>query len=99
MKGYISILPLLQVAFVVLKLCDIIKWSWVWVISPVWISISLCCLSILLIFAYGKLAGMYFKKFQPEKWQKMQDIANRKTNTPQPSKWQQRLTEMKNRTN
>lgn len=30
---------LLCVAFVVLKLCDVITWSWLWVLSPVWISI------------------------------------------------------------
>jgi hypothetical protein len=28
---------LLTVAFVVLKLCNVISWSWVWVISPLWI--------------------------------------------------------------
>lgn len=29
---------LLTIAFVVLKLCGIINWSWWWVISPIWIS-------------------------------------------------------------
>lgn len=29
---------LLTVAFVVLKLCKVIAWSWVWVLSPLWIS-------------------------------------------------------------
>lgn len=28
---------LLPVAFVVLKLCNVIEWSWWWVISPLWI--------------------------------------------------------------
>lgn len=28
----------LTIAFVVLKLCGIINWSWWWVISPIWIS-------------------------------------------------------------
>lgn len=28
---------LLTVAFIVLKLCGIISWSWVWVLSPLWI--------------------------------------------------------------
>lgn len=26
------------VAFVVLKLCDVIDWSWWWVLSPLWIT-------------------------------------------------------------
>ena len=32
---------LLLVAFVVLRLCNIINWSWVWVLSPLWIPIAL----------------------------------------------------------
>lgn len=36
---------LLTIAFVVLKLVGIIKWSWLWVLSPIWISsiIGLIC--------------------------------------------------------
>ena len=34
-----SITALLTVLFVGLKLADIIAWSWVWVLSPIWISI------------------------------------------------------------
>ena len=29
---------LLQVAFIVLKLCGVIEWSWWWVLTPTWIS-------------------------------------------------------------
>ena len=29
---------MLLVAFIVLKLCDVIDWSWWWVLSPIWIS-------------------------------------------------------------
>ena len=32
----------LTVAFIVLKLCGVITWSWVWVLSPIWISAILC---------------------------------------------------------
>ena len=32
----ISIFTLLTVAFVVLKLCGIIDWSWWWVLAPLW---------------------------------------------------------------
>ena len=31
----------LQVAFIVLKLCGVIDWSWFWVLSPIWIDIAL----------------------------------------------------------
>lgn len=30
---------LLTVAFIVLKLCGVIAWSWWWVLSPLWISL------------------------------------------------------------
>ena len=29
---------LLTIVFIALKLCGIIKWSWLWVLSPLWIS-------------------------------------------------------------
>ena len=32
---------LLTVAFVVLKLCGVISWSWVWVLAPLWISFAI----------------------------------------------------------
>jgi len=28
---------LLTIAFIVLKLCGVIQWSWLWVLSPLWI--------------------------------------------------------------
>ena len=27
----------LTIVFITLKLCDVIDWSWVWVVSPLWI--------------------------------------------------------------
>ena len=41
---------LLTIAFVVLKLCGVIKWSWLWVLSPVWISILLWVLFIVILY-------------------------------------------------
>ena len=31
----------LTIAFIILKLCNVINWSWLWVISPLWISAAL----------------------------------------------------------
>ena len=36
-RGGISFLSLLTLAFIILKLSDIITWSWFWVLSPIWI--------------------------------------------------------------
>lgn len=38
---------LLTVAFIVLKLCGVISWSWWWVFSPIWISVLLVLLIII----------------------------------------------------
>lgn len=38
-NGGATFIELLQIAFIVLKLCKVIKWSWLWVLSPTLISI------------------------------------------------------------
>lgn len=37
-SGGIGFIGLLTIAFIVLKLVGVITWSWVWVLSPLWIS-------------------------------------------------------------
>ena len=36
----------LTILFIALKLCKVIDWSWWWVLSPIWISL---CLGIIII--------------------------------------------------
>ena len=48
-SGGIGFTGLLQVAFIVLKLCKVINWSWLWVLAPTWISIILVILYILFL--------------------------------------------------
>lgn len=31
---------LLTIVFITLKLCNVINWSWVWILSPIWITFS-----------------------------------------------------------
>ena len=38
---------LLTIAFIVLKLTNVITWSWWWVLSPIWISIGLVLLILI----------------------------------------------------
>lgn len=37
----VNFLELLQIAFIVLKLCKVIDWSWWWIFAPTWGSILL----------------------------------------------------------
>ena len=38
----------LTLVFIVLKLCKVIGWSWLWVLSPLWIGFALGLIIILI---------------------------------------------------
>lgn len=40
---------LLTIAFVVLKLCNVIAWSWWWVLAPLWIPVAVVILGLLFL--------------------------------------------------
>ena len=44
-----GIVTILQVVFIVLKLCKVIEWSWFWVLSPTWIMIIVAIFVISII--------------------------------------------------
>lgn len=44
----IGTLGLLGVAFIVLKLCNVITWSWWWVTSPLWVGFALVILGLII---------------------------------------------------
>ena len=46
---------LLTVAFIVLKLTNYISWSWWWVISPIWIPVSIFLIVIIISFLFAFL--------------------------------------------
>lgn len=35
-NGGIGFVGLLTIVFIVLKLCGVISWGWIWVLSPLW---------------------------------------------------------------
>ena len=39
----------LTILFIGLKLCNVIHWSWWWVLSPIWISMSIVILIIAIL--------------------------------------------------
>ena len=45
----ISFVVVLTLMFVALKLCNIITWAWVWVVSPIWIPCTLIALIIIIL--------------------------------------------------
>ena len=62
-----SLSTLLTVAFIVLKLANYITWSWLWVLSPIWISAI-----IVVIFL-----GAVFLLEKKEKQQRIEELKKR----------------------
>ena len=48
-SGGIGFTGVLALIFIVLKLCKIIDWSWIWVLSPLWIGFIGVLLIIIII--------------------------------------------------
>lgn len=46
-NGGIGFTGLLTIAFIVLKLCGVISWSWVWVLAPLWIDLVIAIFLII----------------------------------------------------
>ena len=46
----------LTIVFIVLKLCDVITWSWVWVLSPIWITWGFIIVVILIVAIFWPVA-------------------------------------------
>lgn len=59
--GGIGFCGLLAIVFVVLKLCKVITWSWLWVLAPVWIPAAIAVL-ILVIYVLVSLGLAIFRR-------------------------------------
>lgn len=57
---------LLTLIFLILKLCNVITWSWIWVLSPIWISIILYV--VLFVLAYFADKTDHNSKSKKVKW-------------------------------
>ena len=53
-SGGIGFVGLLQVVFIVLKLCGVIDWSWKWVLSPIWISLLVVLVIFIIVIVFFK---------------------------------------------
>lgn len=45
----------LQIVFIVLKLVKVINWSWIWVLSPTWIPLSITIICLLIVWIIYKI--------------------------------------------
>lgn len=58
MEGRIGFVGLLTIVFIVLKLTGVIEWSWLWVLSPLWISFLLALGILAIVIAVGIIVGI-----------------------------------------
>lgn len=56
-SGGIGFTGLLTIVFIVLKLTGVISWSWLWVLSPLWIGFSLAMLILIVFLAIAWAVG------------------------------------------
>lgn len=52
-NGGLGVVGVLSIVFIVLKLTGLISWSWLWVLSPIWIFIVLGLLLGFLVSLFG----------------------------------------------
>jgi len=52
--GGIGFAGLLTIVFIVLKLTKVINWSWIWVLSPLWISFIIGVILVAVIIGWAK---------------------------------------------
>lgn len=92
----ISAVSLLGVAFVVLKLCGVIDWSWWWVTIPFWggIALVIVCFAIYIFLA---LPIKYFldqrKKKRDEYWKEVQEVKQKPNLEEKQSAFMKRLND------
>lgn len=54
-QGGLGIVSVLTIVFIVLKLLGVIKWSWIWVLSPIWISAVIVAVVFSVILLGGRI--------------------------------------------
>ena len=72
---------LLLIAFIVLKLCNVIDWSWWWVLSPFWVPLGV----VAILWVVLQCLKAYDKKQEKKVVTESGEIK---------SKWQERLEQM-----
>jgi hypothetical protein len=55
-SGGLGFTGALTILFIGLKLCNVINWSWWWVLSPIWISLSLVLFILAIVLTVAIIA-------------------------------------------
>lgn len=52
-SGGISLLSVLGIVFIVLKLCNVIDWDWIWVLFPFWLPFAIIGVGLVAYMLYN----------------------------------------------
>ena len=58
-KAGLTIGDLILVTFIILKLTGVITWSWIWVLSPLWIGVLLFVIVLIIGIIIQKVKGPF----------------------------------------
>jgi hypothetical protein len=68
-SGGVGFVGALTIAFIVLKLCGVIAWSWWWVLSPAWISAGLA-VAVFVFLALAACGSVWFESLPAKRARK-----------------------------
>lgn len=69
-RGGVGFLGLLTLLFIGLKLTGYIAWSWIWVLAPLWIPLSIALLIIFVLILFVGLGKLNINKTLKDKKEK-----------------------------
>lgn len=58
-SGGIGFAGVLTIVFIVLKLCGVIAWSWWWVLAPVWITVAIYIIALVVVMVIAWRRGLF----------------------------------------
>lgn len=58
-SGGIGFAGVLTIVFIVLKLCGVIAWSWWWVLAPVWITVAIYIVALVVVMVIAWRRGLF----------------------------------------
>jgi len=91
----VSAVSLLGIAFVILKLCNVIDWSWWWVTAPFWGGIALLAVGLIAYVVIQIFAAWYKsikKQQQGDRWKEAK-VIDKPIEPMKESKFMQKLEE------
>ena len=83
----IGFIGMLTILFIGLKLCGVINWSWLWVLSPIWIAGAAIMGILLIVFGTAGILGTVRSISNTRRYKKTKRRHNNKRSHNCPNRW------------